>query len=102
MEALPPDGGPVVGGALAPAVDLGTWVGPLDAAPGLLVAAPSAAPGADAFGFAAEVSTFSGSLGLRAATCHTQECLGHVSGKHLRTCYVCHTIKAQIPEAFRI
>ena len=54
-----------MGGDLAPAVDWGPWVG---LGPALLVAAP--APAAEGGWYLdAVVSTFSGSLGLRAAAC---------------------------------
>ncbi len=98
----------MLGGALAPAVDLGTWAGLLVAGPalvgllaagaallGLLAAGPAllglltvgpvllglltvgpallvavpAAAAAGGFDLTADVSTFSGSLGLRAAAC---------------------------------
>ena len=88
MQWLPPLAEAVLGGALAPAVDLGTWavllaagpallgllaaglalLGLLTVGPALLVAVPAAAA-AGGFDFTADVSTFSGSLGLRAAAC---------------------------------
>ena len=56
----------MLGGGLAPAVDWGTALGRGEAGAGRLVAvAPVVAAGA--FGLLAEVSTFSGSLGLRTA-----------------------------------
>lgn len=67
-QAVPPGPEAVLGGALAPAVDWGTALGRGEAGAGLLVAvAPAVAAGA--LGLLAEVSTFSGSLGLRAAAC---------------------------------
>ena len=58
----------MLGGGLAPAVDWGTALGRGDAGAGLLVAvAPTVAEGA--LGLLAEVSTFSGSRGLRTAAC---------------------------------
>ncbi len=98
LQWLPPLAEAVLGGALAPAVDLGTWAGLLAAGPalvvllaagpallGLLAASPAllglltvgpallvAVPAAAAVGgfdLTADVSTFSGSLGLRAAAC---------------------------------
>ncbi len=99
LQWLPPLAEAVLGGALAPAVDLGTCagllvagpallgllaVGPallelLTVGPALLVAVPAAAA-AGGFDLAADVSTFSGSLGLRAAACiiHTTRlCIGN-------------------------
>ena len=88
LQWLPPLAEAVLGGALAPAVDLGTWAGLLAAGPvllGLLAAGPAllglltvgpallvavpAAAAAGGFDLTADVSTFSGSLGLRAAAC---------------------------------
>ncbi len=98
LQWLPPLAEAVLGGALAPAVDLGTWAGLLVAGPaplgllaagpallGLLAAGPAllglltvgpallvavpAAAAAGGFDLTADVSTFSGSLGLRAAAC---------------------------------
>ena len=58
----------MLGGGLAPAVDWGTALGRGDAGAGLLVAvAPTVAKGG--LGLLAEVSTFSGSRGLRTAAC---------------------------------
>lgn len=58
----------MLGGGLAPAVDRGTALGRGEAGAGLLVAvAPTV--GVGALGLLAEVSTFSASLGLRAAAC---------------------------------
>ena len=56
----------MLGGGLAPAVDWGTALGRGDAGAGLLVAvAPTVAEGG--LGLLADVSTFSGSRGLRTA-----------------------------------
>lgn len=98
LQWSPPLAEAVLGGALAPAVDLGTCAGLLVAGPGLvgllaagpglvgllaagpallglltvgpalLVAVPAAAA-AGGFDLTADVSTFSGSLGRRAAAC---------------------------------
>jgi len=121
LQWLPPLAEAVLGGALAPAVDLGTWAGLLAADPallgllaagpallGLLAAGPAllgllivgpallvavpAAAAAGGFDLTADVSTFSGSLGLRAAACIMHTLLlctgipglfdGYLSGVH--------------------
>ena len=69
--AVPPGPAAMLGGGLAPAVDWGTELGRGLAGAGLLVAvAPTVAKGG--LGLLADVSTFSGSRGLRTAACrHT-------------------------------
>ena len=70
QAAVPPGPAAILGGGLAPAVDWGTALGRGDAGAGLLVAvAPTVAKGG--LGLLAEVSTFSGSRGLRTAACRT-------------------------------
>ena len=69
--AVPPGPAAMLGGGLAPAVDWGTELGRGLAGAGLLVAvAPTVAKGG--LGLLDDVSTFSGSRGLRTAACrHT-------------------------------
>jgi len=114
LQWLPPLAEAVLGGALAPAVDLGTWAGLLVAGPaplGLLAAGPAllglltvgpallvavpAAAAAGGFDLTADVSTFSGSLGLRAAACiiHTLllcTCDPDLLDGYLPGVYECH------------
>ncbi len=114
LQWLPPLAEAVLGGALAPAVDLGTWAGLLAADPallGLLAAGPAllgllivgpallvavpAAAAAGGFDLTADVSTFSGSLGLRAAACimHTLLFCTGIPGLfdgYLSGVYECH------------